>query len=279
MRLLVAVLTLVAIVFAAMSVPGAPSPVLAAGSYVYPCSDYGNYKETIWRGAGLPGGTGTDFTGVIGDITANSPGTCTNSVEPIISAILPANLQNDPYIIQSGLAVCTGPSGQKCGDTSTGIPTDGLLHFVYICSDASGGVPCLADGWVGHAPTYHDRYRFRIEKSGSSWLYTIQDVSIGWTKTKTIPRSSAFTQGNLVWWAAETYDLGSQLGTGQASASMMKMYWTQYFRTSLGSWYVAWPDTQYIDYPNWSSWPSYWLGSVYSQNYTNDAQNIWTILH
>ena len=263
------------IVLAAVISTGTRSPVLAAGSYTYPCADYGsNYKMLIYRDA-------SDFTGVIGDLKANSPDTCTSPVIPVISAILPANLQAPPYIVQAGLAVCRGPSGTSCGSGSVGspVPADGALHFVYICNDASGGDPCLADGWLGHTPTYHDRYRFRIEKSGSTWLYTIQDVSIGWTKTTAIPRSSAFTQGNRVWWAAETYDRNSQLGTGQASASMMQMYWMQYYRPSLGVWKVAWPNVQYIEKPSSVTWPNYWTGSVYNQNHTDDAQNIWTVLH
>ena len=268
-----------AILLGVMYVPSAPSPVLASTAYTYPCSDYGNYKMFIWRGAAL-GGTGTDYTGVIGDMTANAPATCLYSTVPVDSFILPANLEGAyPYIVQSGFIVCSGPSGQYCGNSLTGIPTDGHLHFVYICDDATNGAPCLADSWVGHTPTYHDRYRFTIEESGTSWLYTIEDVTIGWTKTHTIPRSSSFGEGNLVWWAAETHDLNSQLGTGQASASMMNMYWMQYYRVSLGAWYVAWPDKQYVAYPTGSYWPTYWVGSVFSQNYTNDAQNIWTKLH
>ncbi len=288
MRRTIGIVAMVGLSAMVLFVPGVKSPVRAAQAYAYPCTQdppTRNYKEFIHRGNGLVPlgipGTGDDYIGVIGDMKANAPGTCTNVVGPTISAILPANLENgDPYIVQFGLAVCSGTSTLKCGlQDSTGVPSDGLLHFVYICDDDSGGVPCLADGWVGGAPEYHDRYRFRIEKSGSTWLYTLQNITEGWTSTKSIPRSSGFSQGNLVWWAAETYDQNSQLGTGQASASMMQVYWMQYYRTSLGAWYVAWPDQQYISYPAGYSWPSYWRGDVYNQNYTDDAQNIWTILH
>ena len=217
-------------------------------------------------------------------MTVNSPGTCTNTVGPVISAILPANLEKAPYIVQMGIAVCSGTTTTKCGPESSGdtggIPSDGQLHFVYICNDASGGDPCLADGWVGGPPEIGDRYRFRIEKSGNSWLYTLTNVTEGWFSTKTIARSSSFDFGNLAWWAAETYDRGSMLGAGQASASMIKMYWMQYRRTALSGWQVVTPGLQYHKFaPASGPWPTYWKQSVYDQNYVDDAQNIWTTQH
>jgi hypothetical protein len=106
----------------------------------------------------------------------------------------------------------------------------------------------LADTWVGGPPEIGDRYRFRIDKSGSSWLYTLTNVTEGWSSTKTIPRSSGFDFGNLAWWAAETYDRGSMLGAGQASASMINMYWMQYRRTALTGWQVVTPGVQYHKY-------------------------------
>lgn len=284
LRRSVGVLSFAALAVVALFAPGARSPVLAA-SYTYPCSDYGNYRTFIYRGDGLndvpgiPDGVGHDYYGVIGDMTVNGPATCTNTVGPVISAILPANLEKAPYIVQLGIAVCYGSTSEKCGPETTGIPSDGQLHFVYICNDASGGDPCLADGWVGGPPEIHDRYRFRIEKSGSSWLYRLQNITEGWTSTKTIPRSSGFDFGNLAWWAAETYDRGSMLGAGQASASMIKMYWMQYHRTAISGWQVVTPGVQYHKYPAGWTWPSYWQQSVYDQNYVDDAQNIWTVQH
>lgn len=282
MRRIIAVLSCTAVVGVLLLGPGGSSVALAA-SYTYPCSDFGNYRTFIHRGDGLngtiPGGVGHDYYGVIGDMTVNSPATCTNTTGPVISAILPANLEKAPYIVQLGIAVCSGTSTLKCGTSTTGIPSDGNLHFVYICNDASGGQPCLADGWIGGPPELGDRYRFRIDKSGSNWLYTLQNVTEGWTSTKTIPRSASFDYGNVAWWAAETYDRGSMLGAGQASTSMIKMYWMQYHRSALSGWQVVTPGVQYHARPAGTTWPTYWKQSIYDQNYVDDAQNIWTITH
>ncbi len=267
---LVALATVLVVV--ALASAASPSPVRAA-QYTYPCSDFDNYKLAVARS------DFSDYTGVIGDMKAQGFGTCTNTVGPVISAILPANLQvdNTNYIVQIGTAVCSGTTANKCGAAATGVPSDGALHFVYICVDNSGGVPCLADGWVGGPPEIGDRYRFRIDKVGNTWKYSVQNITEGWTSTKTVPRSSAFTAGNTVWWAAEAYDRGSMLGGGQAAASMINMYWMQYLHA--GDWWVAWPNTQFVNMPPGVVWPAYWHGDEYNQNYTNDAQNIWTTQH
>ena len=61
---------------------------------MYPCSNYAtqNWKAIVTRGTG-PGGTMTDLYGVIGDARVNGNGTCTGSVNPVISYVLPANMQ------------------------------------------------------------------------------------------------------------------------------------------------------------------------------------------
>ncbi|HEX5591002.1 MAG TPA: hypothetical protein VFX65_11990 [Candidatus Limnocylindrales bacterium] len=60
----------------------------------------------------------------------------------------------------------------------------------------------------------------------------------------------------------------------------MQMYWMQYSRVSVPAWTVAEPVLT-LGYREAGSpaWPSYWVATQYDQNYTDDAQNIFTLLH
>jgi hypothetical protein len=265
-----------------------PSPVLAASAYVGPCETIqANYKSIVVRGSALgskyPGyiAGGTDIYGVIGDARVSSLQGCTGGVGPEVDAVLPANLQLAPYIVQFGWGVCFGSSTNKCGiQDSTGVPSDGSLHFIYTCRD-NNQEPCVADGWTGGPPSVGTRYRFRIDKSGSSWLFTLTNNTTGAVHTHTIGRSSAFSTGNLAWYGAENHNSGSILGSKDASSNKIHMYWMQYHRSSVSGWQVAEPVTtlDIIQSDQTSTWPSWFLSDVYSQNYTNDAQDIWTKLH
>jgi hypothetical protein len=264
-----------------------PATVLAADAYQGPCSTISaNYKAIVARGAGIGSGNpgyiagATDIYGVIGDARVSTLGGCTGGVGPEIDAVLPANLQNGTFIVQFGWAICFGSSTLKCGASTTGLPSDSSLHFVYTCHD-NDQKPCIADSWTGGPPSVGTRYRFRIEKSGSSWLFTLTNNTTGTVHTHTIGRSTGFSTGNLTWYGAENYDSGSILGSKSASTDKIHMYWMQYHRTSVSGWQVAEPVTTLgiIQSNQTSTWPSWWLVDDYSQNYTNDAQDIWTILH
>lgn len=71
-----------------------------------------------------------------------------------------------------------------------------------------------------------------------------------------------------------------------STGTQISMYWMQYLRNATGSnWQVAEPvsinkcqidlSTGYCT----GSWPSWFGNRVYSQNYTNDAINLWTTAH
>lgn len=291
-RLLGAALAVV-LALAAASAPAAKPGTVLAASFQTPCSTLNpppNYKSIVVRGSGvnssIPGyiAGATDLYGVIGDARVSTLGGCTGGVGPEIDAVLPANLQGatGTQIVQLGWAVCFGSSTNRCGPSTstTYLPSDGTLHFVYTCHD-NDEVACVADTWAG-TPVVGDRYRFRIEKSSSNWLFTLSNITTGSTpKTKTIVRSTGFNYGNLVWYGAENYDVGSILGSKSASTDKIHMYWMQYHRSSISGWQVAEPVTTvgFIQSNFNVSWPSWWWARDYSQNYTNDAQDIWTEAH
>ena len=71
------------------------------------------------------------------------------------------------------------------------------------------------------------------------------------------------------------------MGSKSASTDKIHMYWMQYHRSSISGWQVAEPVTTvgFIQSNFNVSWPSWWWARDYSQNYTNDAQDIWTEAH
>jgi hypothetical protein len=260
----------------------APKAVLAS-SYVYPCQadPTTDYQNTVDRGQGL-GGTGSDYHAVIGEVYLESVSPCTSPNTVAISAVLPANLQvsGTSEIVQLGWGNCTVvPPNTACGDPTFPIPADGHVHFIYICSDVSGGAACNADHWAG-SPVIGHRYRFEVAWSSAGWVYTIKDYNTGVSKSATIPEDWEF--GNGAWWGGEAYDPQSMLGPTSVG-SQLQMYWMQYLRTATGSsWQVAEPVSLVhcvLPYPYTAcsgTWPSHFGGKVYSQNYTNDAVDVWT---
>lgn len=258
-------------------------PVALALSYTYPCNIFATHTQmaVVARGAGATwqGGTGNDYKGIIGDARVSATLPCTGSADGRFSAVIPANLQADQTrIVQLGWMVCDGSTADKCGHLALGVPSDGQLHFFYVCEDNSGGEICLADGWAG-MPVPGHRYRFRIEHSGSNWLYSLKDLTMG-TAAVTAAIDRTFEFGNLIWWGAETTNKASMMGSGQAGGSMLHMYWMQYLRQSIpAGWQVAEPTQTWYLSPPGIAWPTYWDSDNYSQNYVDDAQNIWTQSH
>lgn len=283
--------TPIAIALLLVGLFGAPKPVVAA-AYTYACQNplHLDYQHAILRGAGL-GGVGTDYHAVIGDARVENLAACYIPQAPYyesLSAVLPANLQNPAIgsnggIVQLGYMMCVAQPTIKCGN----VPADGNLHFVYICDAVSGGVPCLADGWFGAAPIVGRRYRFRLEHTGSSWKYTLTDYTSGHSASTTIP-DGGWSLGNGAWWGGEAWDPGSQVGPKNTDPGV-DMYWMQYLRNATGSsWQVAHPivratceiDTAINPNVCTGSWPSYFAGSVYNQNYSDgDAFRFWSNAH
>lgn len=138
-----------------------PVPTVLA-SYGHPCTvPSSDVSQTaVVRGADL-GFSGTDITGAIADITARNVIGCTSPSGSAWDdpAILPVNLQQSSTggIVQLGWIRCVTP-GFACGN----VPADGSAHFVYICDDLSGGLPCDAGSWAG-TPLWGHRYRFRVQ--------------------------------------------------------------------------------------------------------------------
>jgi len=268
----------------ALVVLGWPVPVPKANAaYSSACTGPGNQvsQTAVVRGADL-GFVGTDFRGAIGDAKVRNIVPCSgpSSTKWDIAAVLPANLQKSTVsgaIVQIGWMRCVRPSGSTC---PANIPADGNIHFVYICDDDSGGLPCLADSWAG-TPILGRRYRFRVEydQTGTNqWDYSIQDLTTGATKTKKI--TSTWHNADGAWWGAETHQIGSTMGPADTSANDIKMYWMQYRRNSVTGWqvvtHISAADQDIIEVGVQPSWYSF---SIFDQNYTKDGVNIFTVDH
>ena len=274
----VSTLTLIALAWTA------PPALVLAVAYTGPCGSGPliDYQNIVVRGAGL-GGTGSDYHAVIGDAYVRTIATCSGPASAAITAVLPANLQvsSTNHIVQLGYAQCTTAAGYTCGDSAFPIPNDGQVHFVYICNDVSDGLPCNADHWAG-SPVLGDRYRFELQWTSAGCVYSIKNYSTGVTKSATVPEDWEFGDG--AWWGGEAYDQDSMLGPTAAGVNALKLYWMQYLRTATGSsWQVAEPVSlnECADVLHYctGSWPSWFGGTVYSQNYTSDAVNIYTSAH
>ena len=267
-----------------------PNAVLAA-AFTYNCHSpiSIDYQDSVDRGAGL-GGSGSDYHAVIGDANVRSLATCSSpSGIAVLSAVLPANLQSSAGIVQLGYGMCSVPPGfTSCGDSTSPVPADGHLHFLYICGDRTGGNVCNADGWGNlTVPQVGHRYRFRLEtvSATGTWKYTITDKGSGATGTASIP--ATWNQGNGAWWGAENYDSNGQLGAKSTDTTQIDMYWMQYLRDATGSaWQVAHPVAHDVCELRLSanvctgSWPTWYKRSVYNQNYSDgDAIRIWTVAH
>jgi hypothetical protein len=246
----------------------------------HPVSGTYDYLTFAARGQGL-GGTGTDLYGAYAEALVRNISTCSSPGpgEDTVDFVLPANVQYTPNqndIVQVGYMRCGAPAGESCGDPNKPIPNDGSLHFVYMCSDHSGGMPCNAGAWAG-LPVLGHRYSFEIVgQANGTWYHSIRDISAGTVaKTTTIPRT--WTNGDGVWWGGETYDSNSMLGPTDLD-TQVKMYPLEYLRVSIG-WSIAHPVTIFDQLPIGGSWPSWYRSGPYSQNYTNDAINFWTLSH
>jgi hypothetical protein len=287
---------LLALVLLAAGWPIAVPSVFAAFSA--PCSAPGAQGKLISqtyvaRGQFL-GHTGTDITGALSDSAVRNIQPCSSptSSKWDVAAVLPANLQSsaDPSghdIVQIGWMRCIFPSSSPCND----VPADGNMHFVYICDDVSGGEPCLADGWMGATPVNGRRYRFRVQynQSGTGqWDYSIKDYTTGVTKTKKV--TSHWHNGDGAWWGAETHDTGSTMGSEHVTNNSLNNYWIEYYRTSVGAWTIVTDisaaDNDIIEDAFWSdppnnpgTQPAWYSYGIYSQNYTNDAVNVYTLDH
>lgn len=83
-----------------------------------------------------------------------------------------------------------------------------------------------------------------------------------------------------MWWGAETHDIGSTMGSAHISGNSLLMYWIQFYRTSVGAWTVvssiSAADDDIIEVGVQPTWYSY---GIFSQNYTDDAVNIYTLDH
>ena len=146
----------------------APPALVLAVAYTGPCGSDPllDYQNVVVRGAGL-GGTGSDYLAVVGDAYVRTIATRSGPASGAITAVLPANLQvsSTNHIVQLVYAQCTTGAGYTCGDATLPIPNDGQVHFIYICNDVSGGLPCDADHWAG-SPVLGDRYRFELHWHG-----------------------------------------------------------------------------------------------------------------
>jgi hypothetical protein len=230
----------------------------------------------VLRGSGFDQTGGSDIRGVIGDAYVRTLLTCANPTAGNYdaTAVIPVSLQLPPNrIVQLGWVNCGAVSGGMCGN----IPEDGL-HFFYVCDDNSNGVGCVADSWAG-LPETGDRYRFKVlyDSANDQWDYSIENVTEGWTKSKSI--SASWSQGNGAWWGAEDANTGSTLGPAHSGSNDINMYWMQYKRASVGSWQVVTDIEATNSVGEFGPQPSWYHEPVYNQNHTDDAINIWTELH
>jgi hypothetical protein len=259
-----------------------PLPVTSA-AYSAACTGPGNQisQTAVVRGQDL-GFVGTDFRGAIGDAVVRNIVPCSGptATKWDIAAVLPANLQSSTVtnaIVQIGWMRCIKPAGSTC---PTNIPADGNMHFVYICDDNSGGSPCLADGWAG-TPVSGRRYRFRVQynQTGTAdWDYSIQDLVTGTVKKTKI--NSSWHNADGAWWGAETHQTGSTMGPANTSGNTIRMYWMQYLRASVSGWQVVTDiSTADEDIIEAGVQPSRYSYGIFSQNYTLDGVNIYTVDH
>jgi hypothetical protein len=178
-------------------------------------------------------------------------------------------------IVQLGWVKCGGLASQKCGD----IPSDGDPHFMYICDDNSNGFACNADSWAG-TPVFGRRYRFRVhynQLGTGKWDYSIKDLYTGLTKWKSI--TSSWHLANGAWWGGEVNNQGSTMGPTHVGSNDINMYWMQYLRSSVGSWQVVTDIRAVGSLGTIGPHPSWYHEPTYSQNFSDDAINIWTELH
>ena len=150
------------------------------------------------------------------------------------------------------------------------------VHFVYICADYSGGATCNADSWAG-APIVGHRYRFKIVWHGGSWEYTIKDLTAGTQRSTSI--AAHFRYGNTVWWGGENKNSSSTFGPPSGATYDTNMYWMQYYDDAVAGWTVIDHNNAMTKSSSTYAWPSFWQDTIYSQNYPNDALNLYTVLH
>jgi hypothetical protein len=174
---------------------------------------------------------------------------------------------------------CGRITGQVCG---TNIPPDGSLHFFYVCSDTSGGVPCDAKSWAGD-PVLGRRYRFRVQYNQlgtGKWDYSIKDLTTGVTKSKSI--TSSWHNADGAWWGGENFDTGSIMASAHVGSNDIELYWMQYYRPSVGTWTVVTDISATQSPPDFvevGAQPAWYGYDFFSQNYSLDGVNIWSADH
>jgi hypothetical protein len=134
--------------------------------------------------------------------------------------------------------------------------------------------------WRRGPPILGHRYRFRVQynQTGTGrWNYSIQDLATGVTKSTTI--ASTWHNANGAWWGGETHDPGSTMGPTHTATNDVHMYWMQYLGTSIGSWQVVTDIDSGTDLLRIGAEPSWYHNPIYTENYTDDAINLWTEEH
>lgn len=253
-----------------------PGPSAVQAAYTAACGTGAGGVTAVLRGAGF-GFTGTDFRGAIGDATLRNAAPCSSptATQFDLAAVLPVNIEGPGagQIVQLGWGRCAAVVPGHCGN----LPLDGNLHFIYICNDSSNGVPCVADSWAG-TPVIGHRYRFRIQyglTAPNRWDHWITDLTTGVTKKGWV--TSTWRDGWATWWGAETSDDGSMMGSAHVANNSLLYYWMQYYRTSIGSWTVVTDIDVPPDLAEFGGPPNWYSYGIFSQNYTDDAVNIYTL--
>jgi hypothetical protein len=149
-------------------------------------------------------------------------------------------------------------------------------HFVDVCKDLSGGLPCNAGFWAG-APVLGHRYGFEIAaQSNGTWYESVRDITAR-TQPKTRTIAKHWSTGDGAWWGGETYDSNSMLGPTNTD-TQVQMYPIEYRRVSIG-WIISHPVSLSHSVIGSGSWPSWFQGDSWSHTYVDDAVNFWTNSH
>jgi hypothetical protein len=230
---------------AARSAAEAASPGLAAATYTTGYCDsikdgwYQAIARELSANAGS-GGSGADFTGVIGQTHGGGPGS-----DQGLQQLLPCHLLSG-QAMSAGFAAIIPVTLQEyhhCSACQAGIvqiainryPDYSGLTFCYTLNDVSGG-SCRT--WPGYLhPTPRDSYEFTIfnykDASGWHWYYEIWDMTSGYADATSTPMHWVNVSAQVAWYGFESKNVKSVLGvvTG-TTANVVGPTWARRFGSS-----------------------------------------------
>lgn len=247
LRSLVAIATALGLLGASMAWPGDAFALNCAGF----CLDGTDGAYLVWQGkdhndiAGSP-----SINGVYSENYVRWLDGCKYSGT---SWSLGANLSGstNPRVVQLGYGRTNGES----------------LKFWWTTSDNSGGASSVLS-WAGQ-PIQNHKYWFVIDETvAGKWRYCIKDITAGSAEVCNSAQTRSWSTGYLAWWAYETHDTTSVMGTSGSdpTASMTKL------RYHHGSFANAWViRTGMPTCLRFGGPPSKYACHVYSSTHTNDA--------